>query len=420
MNVTIRPSLLYGDVTAPPAKSYGHRYLLASFLAGTPVVLRGLGNSADIAATIGALCDMGMVCTRVDGGLRVVETSPHGGTLDCAESGSTLRFLLPVVAALGLPCRLTGTRGLLSRPMGGLVQALYNHGACVEGLRSDGTAPDGLSVSGRLQGGAYTVRADVSSQYISGLLFALPLLCRDSLLQLVGPTVSRPYIDITLAVLAQFGIEVQPVPQGYFVRGGQTYKAPDAVTVPGDWSGAAFWLAAGAIGGQVRVHGLVDKVQGDSAIVDYLRAFGARVEEADGCVQVGGAPLVGTAIDIDATPDLAQILAVVAAYAQGTTVLKNVQRLRYKESDRLQAIMAMLQAAGIRCRLQDHLYIDGGVAHGGAFAGGNDHRTVMSSAILAMRALGNSSISDAQAVAKSYPDFFQDFRALGGLWYGDI
>ena len=421
MNITICPHPLAGRLTAPPSKSYGHRYLLAAFLAGTPTTLRGLGTSADIAATMGVLQALGMRCGAAPDGTAVCRPTLRGANVHCAESGSTLRFLLPVVAALGLPCHFDGAPTLLSRPMGGLVQVLQQHGAIIQGLQPDGTAPDGLTVSGRLQAGTYRVRADVSSQYISGLLFALPMLAGDSRLVLEGPVVSRPYIDITLSVLAHCGVYICPTPDGYTIAGGQTYRTPAVLTVPGDWSGAAFWLAAAAIGGDIAVQGLADRVQGDSAILDYLAAFGA-VIHADGdavCVRRGD--LRGTHIDLDATPDLAQIVAVVGAYAHGTTRLGNLSRLRLKESDRLAAIMAMLQVAGVSHRLVgDDLYIEGGHPMGGTFRGGNDHRTVMSCAVLAAYASGNSVVTDAQAVAKSYPLFFQDFCALGGQSHGVV
>lgn len=408
MKLSLSPSPLAGTITAPPAKSYAHRYIIAAFLAGSDVRLHNAGDSKDVAATLGAMQALGLEAKEENGYRLLRRGMPpkENTTLYCNESGSTLRFLLPVASALGVHSTLTGEAGLLLRPIEGLVATLNEHGAAI----------DGLTVGGKLTAGVYKIDASISSQYISGLLFALPLLDGDSRIQLLGESVSKRYIDITLDVLQQFGIEIRPLADGYWVKGKQTYRAPADIWVEGDYSGAAFWLAAGALGAGITVRGLNrQSAQGDQAILDCLAKFGAEVQECREGVCVAKKALQSTTVDIDEIPDLAQILAVVAAYAQGETVLQNVGRLRYKESDRLQAIQSMLDNAKIACCLQGNdLHITGGVPYGAYFAGGNDHRTVMAAAILAAFAKGDSTITDAQAVDKSYPRFIHDYLSLGG------
>lgn len=413
MNVHIVPHTLSGEITAPPAKSYAHRWLIAAFLAGGGT-LRHIGNSADVRATLGALQTMGMTAQFHQDEVRLaVGARITNATVYCGESGSTLRFLLPVAAALGIRATFTGEAGLMARPLSGLIDVLNAHGADITGT----------TVGGQLTAGDYIIDAGVSSQYITGLLFALPLLPSDSrIIFCSDEVVSKGYIHITLDVLARAGICVQAIQGGFAVKGNQVYRLPSTVTVEGDWSGAAFMLAAGALGGKVSVGNLNHhSLQGDLEILPLLERFGADARIHNGCATVCGRSLNGISIDIQPIPDLAQVLAVVGAFAQGTTTLKNVHRLRIKESDRLKAIMDMLHAARVECTLQDDcLLIRGGQPRGAFFAGGNDHRTVMSAAILAAYAQGESTLDDAEAVSKSYPDFWQDYHNLGGRTNGNI
>lgn len=408
----ILPHALSGVVQAPPSKSYAHRWLLAAYLSGDDVCLQGVGTSQDVAATLGALTALGLTAKAEGDTLRLGHGDvPDRATVDCRESGSTLRFLLPVAAARGIRCTFTGAPSLLSRPITGLVDALNAHGADIRDL----------TVHGRLAAGDYYVDAGVSSQYVTGLMYALPLLDGDSRLHLVGPSVSRRYIDITRDVLTRCGIRIEDTADGYAIAGRQAFRLPARVTVEGDWSGAAFWLTAGALSAEgVTVRGLtLDSHQGDRAILDVLGAMGARIECAGDAVTVRKHMLSGTQIDVDVIPDLAQILSVAAAFCVGQTTLCHVHRLQMKESDRLGAILATLGAVGIECRhAEDNLIIEGGLPTGSTIAGGNDHRTVMSAAILAAYCTGESDISDAEAVAKSYPAFWQDYATLGGKDHG--
>ena len=414
MKITVAPQLLSGEVAAPASKSYAHRWLIAAYLAGVPCRIVGAGDSQDVMATLCALQAMGLSARSLRKGIRIEgRTLPREATVYCRESGSTLRFLLPIAAALGIRATFTGEEGLLKRPIEGLRQALNAHGADIEGL----------TVRGKLQAGDYVVDASVSSQYVTGLLFALPLLEGDSRIRYKdGRVVSRDYVNLTIAVLERAGIAVRPTEDGFAIAGNQHYSLPHTLSVEGDWSAAAFMLAAGAIGGNVRVSNLnARSLQGDMRILPILQRFGAQISVNARGVGVQGGRLVGTIVDIDPVPDLAQIVAVVAAYAEGTTILRNIGRLRLKESDRERAILDMLRTAGIQANtVGDDLYIEGGAPRGGDFGAGNDHRTAMSAAILATAAAGASTIDEPQVVAKSYPAFWQDFEALGGMIDGDI
>ena len=411
MDITLDNRKLSGTVNVIPSKSYAHRILLGASLAElsgggkTEILLKN--DSEDIRAT-----------KRVIAGLQSRE-----GVLDCGESGTTLRFMVPVCAALGLQAetRFTGHGRLMQRPMEPLLKAMEPHGVTFR------YEENMLVCSGKMSAGEYTIAAGVSSQFISGLLYALPLLEGDSVLKLTGMVESRPYIDITLDVLKDFGILVRETESedGESVRfeipGGQAYCGPETMKVEGDWSNAAFWLAAGAAGGeQVTVTGLnLNSVQGDRKICDVLRAFGASVTEdaAAGSVTCSG-PAEGIlrCCDIDAKdiPDLVPVISVVAAAAQGDTRIYNAGRLRIKESDRLTTVTALLTALGASVEEgDDFLLIHGeGGLRGGTADGAGDHRIVMSAAVAAVLCQEPVTILGAEAVNKSYPGFFEEREKL--------
>jgi len=413
MNVHITPHTLTGTVAAPPSKSYAHRYLIAAYLSGERCEVCHVGASRDITATLEGLQAMGLrYHANRDGVLLDGVSLPEVSSVDCRESGSTLRFLLPIAAALGINARFTGAEGLLSRPIAGLVDCLNAHGAGVEGL----------TVGGKLTAGDYVVDGTVSSQYITGLLFALPLLDGDSRILIEGDLVSRAYVDITLYVLAKAGVYVRETKGCFEVPGRQSYHLPKTVTVEGDWSSAAFMLAAGALGSPVTVTHLNRRTrQGDLAILPLLDRFGADVRIKNDSLTVRRRVLRSAVMDADKNPDLAQIFAVLAAFAEGESVIKHVDRLRFKETDRLATILDMLGRARVACRLSDgDLHVTGGRPRGAFFEGAMDHRTVMSACVLASFAEGESDVSTAEAVEKSYPDFFKDFIHLGGVVDGDI
>ncbi|MBR1586583.1 MAG: 3-phosphoshikimate 1-carboxyvinyltransferase [Clostridia bacterium] len=396
MNITVFPAPLRGQVTVPPSKSHVHRLLIAAALCpdAQQTAIRCPVENEDIAATIYCLRQFGVNIAREGDQLRLSGPVRFGGDprLDCGESGSTLRFLLPLCAIGDARVTLTGRGRLPERPNAPLLNALRAHGAKIHG----DFLP--LTVLGGLQPGAYSLPGNVSSQYFSGLLIALPLLRGDSELTFSSPLESLPYVDLTLAVLRQFGIRVEPIENGWHVPGRQSYASPGSITAEGDWSAAAFWLGANHLRSAVAVQGLDPaSCQGDRAVEALLNR-------------------VGGEIDVTQTPDLLPILAAVAAATPGReTRLTGAARLRLKESDRLAAMAETIRAlGGCAEELPDGLIIQGTALRGGTVDGQNDHRVVMSAAIAATACQGPVTIQGAEAVDKSYPDFWKAFVALGG------
>lgn len=408
MQVRITPNKISGEIVAPASKSYAHRLLICAFLCGKRVKVLLKNPSEDVLATAGVLESLGASVSIEKDGITIQRgLLPKGQVVaDCGESGSTLRFMLPLACALGVNVRFTGRGRLLERPIKPLTDVLNAHGGMV----------DGFTVNGKLAAGVYEIDASLSSQYVTGLMLALTALAGESRIVIKGERVSAPYIDVTADVIGAFGGHIRQEKDGYILKQGYQ-KSLSEIAVEGDWSNAAFALAAGAIGGNVKVTGInPDSRQGDAKILQVLESFGASVSVSSGGVIVSRNRLNPVTVDINDIPDLAQIIAVTAAFADGKSVLYNAERLKIKESDRVQAIISTLAAAGIRAEYGDgKIEIYGGSPHGGQFSGGNDHRTVMSAAILAACAAGESKITGAQAVNKSYPQFFSDLRKIGGV-----
>ncbi len=410
----ISPSVIRGTLTPPPSKSAAHRLLIAAALAGEGRV-RGLSLSADMEATLRAVRGLG-VSVRLDGDAACFAPAPPSSSpsplpVDCGESGSTLRFLIPLYAARGIPAVFTGHGRLPERPLGVYADCLPPHGVTL-------SAASGLplTVTGRLTGGDFALPGDVSSQFITGLLFALPLCREDSRIRLTTPLESAGYVDMTLQVLRQAGIRVEPLEDGWFIPGSQTYRPLDTA-VESDWSQAAFLLAAGALGGEVTLTGLNPaSAQGDREALSLFRRFGAAVEEAPGRIVCRKAPLHGIDIDAAQIPDLVPVLAVTAALADGVTHITGAARLRLKESDRLAAVADGIRRLGGRVEEGPDSLTITGVSRlaGGRAEGYNDHRIVMALSMAALGCEAPVTVTDAQSVAKSWPAFFEDYRAIGG------
>ena len=409
----ISPSVIRGTLTPPPSKSAAHRLLIAAALAGEGRV-RGLSLSADMEATLRAVRGLG-VSVRLDGDAACFSPAPPSSSpsplpVDCGESGSTLRFLIPLYAARGIPAVFTGHGRLPQRPLGVYADCLPPHGVTL-------SAASGLplTVTGRLTGGDFALPGDVSSQFITGLLFALPLCREDSRIRLTTPLESAGYVDMTLQVLRQAGIRVEPLEDGWFIPGSQTYRPLDTA-VESDWSQAAFLLAAGALGGEVTLTGLNPaSAQGDREALSLFRRFGAAVEEAPGRIVCRKAPLHGIDIDAAQIPDLVPVLAVTAALADGVTHITGAARLRLKESDRLAAVADGIRRLGGRVEEGPDSLTITGVSRlaGGRAEGYNDHRIVMALSMAALGCEAPVTVTDAQSVAKSWPAFFEDYRAIG-------
>jgi 3-phosphoshikimate 1-carboxyvinyltransferase len=320
--------------------------------------------------------------------------------------------LLPVAAALGLEADFKMEGRLPDRPLAPLDEQLTAHG-----VRLSRPCRELLHVSGQLEPGDYVLPGNVSSQYISGLLFALPLLQGTSTLTVTGKIESAPYIAMTLDALKQFG--VQPECHGNVYTVSPTaYRSPGTAVVEGDWSNAAFWLCAGALSGPVTVTGLnPDSLQGDRVVADLLAQFGASITQKGTACTAAPGPLRGIDMDAAPIPDLIPALAMVAAAAQGTTTIRNAARLRLKESDRLAAIVRLLRDLGGQAETTaDTLIIHGGnPLTGGTADSCGDHRIAMAAAIAAVLCEGPVTVTGAEAVNKSYPDFWNDFRQLASL-----
>ena len=392
MIMRIRKSHLKGTTQAIWSKSFAHRIAICNFLANNGAILPcDEFYSQDINATLNCL--------------KAIKKGE--ALLDCGESGSTLRFMLPLCSALGGDFELIGHGKLLERPNGELISALESHGAII-------TQDKSIKVSGRIKSGVYTLRGDISSQYISGLLMALPILDGDSKIVLTTPMVSTGYIDITLQVLKEYGVAIEKTSDGFIVKGNQAFNGN--MQVEGDWSNAAPFLAMGAIFDTVSVSGLnLNSVQGDKYILEILKMAGAKVDLKDGLVTVSPNKLKAFSFNAENCPDLVPVVSALAVFCDGKTEIYGVERLNIKESDRIASTIEMLTNFSVSASFSDNkIVIFGGGLKPGKVQSYNDHRIVMASAILGLSADGESQISGYKAINKSFPQFFDHIKAIGG------
>lgn len=398
MTLTIIPSQLKGSITPPPSKSQAHRCLIAAALAGEGSEVRNLADSEDIRATRRCLEEIGPWTGPMSPLRRMAYPR-----LDCGESGSTLRFLIPIALAVRGGGVFTGHGRLMERPQKPYFDIFKEKGIFYE--QRDGV----LTVQGMLSPGKYTLPGNVSSQFITGLLYALPLLEGDSYIYPTTPIESWDYILMTMDVLFQAGIVAEEPREGvpyFYIHGGQSYR-PHTFTVEPDWSQAGFWFAAGALGNRVEVEGMkLPSMQGDCRYLEmqekiYSTPAGAKAE-----------------VDVSQNPDLVPPLAAAAALAEGRqTRLTNAARLRLKESDRLRSVTAVLSALGADIEEgEDFLLIRGkdALAGGVTVDSFNDHRIAMMTAVAASRCEKPVTLTGAESVNKSYPSFWEEYARLGG------
>lgn len=420
----IKPTTLQGSVLVPPSKSMSHRAVLCAALANGTSHIDNIVLSDDIEATLRVCSQLGVhyvvdeskeyaerKCITITGtGILTAPEAP----LDCSESGSTARFIIPIACLTGGSATITGHGRLMQRPFGLYKDLLSSKGVVCQ--TKDGMLP--MTVSGLLKPGTFRMRGDVSSQFITGLLYALPLLDGDSTIEIDGPLESEPYVLMTISSLRDFGVKIkfQKNSNTFHISGNQQYVAHD-VTVEGDWSQAAFWAVAGAISGGTEISGLsAVSLQGDKVIVDVLRTMGANLSFEQNTLKVNESMLLSTTVDVSQCPDLVPAIAVACALADGVSRIENAARLRIKESDRLSAVSEQLGKLGAHITEEaDALQIVGVKSfHSAKTSGCSDHRIVMALAIASSAATGNIEIDGCEAVAKSYPGFWVDFVKMGG------
>ena len=395
MDINIQPQKLSGIIPAMPSKSQAHRLLICAAFADDATSLYCPQTNRDIQATADCLRALGAVITRTETGYDVIPTNqiPKTAVFNCCESGSTLRFMLPITGALGVDATFLMEGRLSQRPLSPLWEEMERMG-CTLSRPADST----IRCAGKLVPGAYSIDGGVSSQFITGLLFALALMSQPSVLHVTGKIESKPYIDMTLDALKTFCVNISNNDQRYTISP-QDFRSPRSVTVEGDWSNAAFWLSANALHSNIVITNLdPSSAQGDRAVTAYLSML------EQNCT-----------IDAAQTPDLVPVLAVVAGARNGATFI-NAGRLRLKETDRLLTTAALINNLGGHARIEgDCLIVEGTGYTQGRVDATNDHRIAMAAAIAATVCKGPVTIHSAQSVEKSYPHFWEDYRRLGGI-----
>lgn len=413
-DVKFSPFVPNGTVNVPPSKSDVHRAIICAAMANGVSRISPVALSNDIKATIGCIKALGADAVLENNVLTVDGTNMYKNKtalLDCGESGSTLRFFIPIAAVGNINATFVGKGKLPQRPIGIFTEALPKAGTV---CKTEGGLP--LEIKGQLKSGIFEIPGNVSSQFITGLLLALPILEGDSEIVLTSPLESVGYIAMTIRTMKQFGVNIQATEKGWHIKGGQTYKSCN-YTTDGDWSQAAFFMVLGAIGGKVTVKGVAkDSTQGDKKCAEILARFGAKITQLDNEVTVEKGELKAITIDASQIPDLVPVLSVCAAFAEGTTKIINAERLRIKECDRLKATAELLNNLGGKVKeLSDGLEITGvSSLKGGNVNGYNDHRIVMSAAVCAARSDGDITATFAMSINKSYPDFYIDYNSIGG------
>lgn len=413
-DVKFSPFVPNGTVNVPPSKSDVHRAIICAAMANGVSRISPVALSNDIKATIGCIKALGADAVLENNVLTVDGTNMYKNKtalLDCGESGSTLRFFIPIAAVGNINATFVGKGKLPQRPIGIFTEALPKAGTV---CKTEGGLP--LEIKGQLKSGIFKIPGNVSSQFITGLLLALPILEGDSEIVLTSPLESVGYIAMTIRTMKQFGVNIQATEKGWHIKGGQSYKTCD-YTTDGDWSQAAFFMVLGAVSGKVTVKGVAkDSTQGDKKCAEILARFGAKVTQLDNEVTVEKGELKAITIDASQIPDLVPVLSVCAAFAEGTTKIINAERLRIKECDRLKATAELLNNLGGKVKeLSDGLEITGvSSLKGGNVNGYNDHRIVMSAAVCAARSDEDITATFAMSINKSYPDFYIDYNSIGG------
>lgn len=412
MSQIVTPGVLKGLVVAPPSKSDAQRAIIAAFLANGKTIIYNIGQSEDVQNVLNAVENLGAKITQIDSTTIEIQ----GGQLNISqqivsvgESGLGARLLIAICASFSEKITLTGHGTLMTRPMDFYETYLPNLG--VEISTTNGKLP--VSIKGPLNGSSFKTDGSVSSQYISGLLMSLPLSKQNSVMEVENQQ-STPYIQMTLQTLGAFGIKIQQVGTKYLIPGKQRYQAT-AYHVENDWSAASYWLLAAALGHPIQISGLnTTSLQADKAFLDVLKLAGCCISVNESILEVSSSSLRAFTFDATHCPDLFPTLVVLAAKIKGISIIKGLNRLQHKESDRGKVLRKEFGKMGLNCELiGDEMHVHGtGVLHGARVFSHKDHRIAMSLAIAATCALGTTIIEDAQAVSKSYPEFWEQLKQL--------
>lgn len=408
------PSSLTGSVKVPPSKSLSHRALICAALADGESTISNIIYSDDINATIEALQSLGASFEKKEDSVvvhGVKKLKLKNKEVYCNESGSTLRFLIPIFSLTNKEIYFTGKESLIKRPQS-VYKIIFNNDRNT--FYQEETR---IVVKGSVKARKYKIKGNISSQFFSGLLFSLPLLKNDSTIYIDGPLESKSYIDLTIDVLKDFGVIIKEIDNGYFIEGSQTYT-PTNFKVEGDYSQAAFFLVAGLLNGFVSVDDLnAQSVQGDKEIIDIIKAMKGKVIFAENGLATETSKTVSTTIDLSNCPDLGPIVSLLACLSEGETKIINAGRLRIKESDRIESTVATLKSLGATIKAKEDQIIINGVS---SLKGDvtldsyNDHRIAMMLSMAALRCEKPITLKRANSVNKSYPQFFEDYKSLGG------
>ncbi len=411
-DVVIKKCVLNGAVAVPSSKSVAHRMIIASAVSGTRSAVNGILNSKDILATIDCIQGMGVTIENTETGVIVDSTSLKNKRLsfNVKESGSTMRFMLPLLPVYLNEFNIYGEGRISERTVAPLKTALEENGVLVE----NEFLP--TKVSGRYNNNIFRVDGSLSSQYITGILFALTAL-RGGTLKVEGALTSKGYVDVTIDVLKKYGVEVVfDVENNVYTVDTKKLIAPKSINVNGDWSSACFFIVAGVLNGEIELKGLeYPDSQPDSVIVEIIKKMGGDIVVSERSVKVKKSSLRALDFDADGSPDIVPILAVACAFADGVSTITGTRRLRIKESDRVEAVVNMLQDVGVKTETgENHIKVYGnGSLHSGVVESYNDHRIAMSGVVLGS-VIGDVTVKDIECTEKSYPDFMEHFRSLGG------
>ncbi|SQB33185.1 3-phosphoshikimate 1-carboxyvinyltransferase [Clostridium cochlearium] len=425
--VKIFPKKLKGSINIPPSKSLAHRAIIAAGLAGGESIIDNIVYSKDILATIYGMKNFGVSINEIEKNNNkllnikgVNKIQIQNNVIDCIESGSTLRFLIPI-ALLQNEREVTfiGSGKLPQRPLDEYYNIFNKKNIFYQNEK--GNLP--LRVKGKLKPGEFYLKGDISSQFITGLMFVLPLLCGDSKIIITSKLESKAYVDLTMDILNKFGVKIENNNyKEFYIKGNQSY-VPRNYNVEGDFSQGAFWLVAGAIGEEMSCKNLnINSLQGDKEIINIIKSMGGIININKDCIKVNSSKLKGIVIDASEIPDLVPILAVAGTVSSGVTKIINAKRVRIKECDRLHAIACELNKIGGEVEeLEDSLIIKGNKKlKGGIVDSWNDHRIAMAMAVASTVCEESLIINNSKAVEKSYPNFWEEFRNVGGNFVNEL